>query len=151
MSKTTVDGLKEAKGNWGMPDLDPGWYTVQLNAPKVEEKESAKGTGTNYSFMAQIIDTTDQTEEQSSGMDPIGQNVFLNIYLMNEDHESYEKWSSIGKGQLKDLINKCDVPLKGNSFENEDFAGCTLMVKMGKRKDGNGMEVKEIAEDPEKK
>lgn len=148
MAKVTVNGIKDNPGTWGMPLLDPGWYVVQLNVPKIEEKESEKGTGTNYSFMSKVIDTVGSTEEQSTGMEPLDQTIFLNIYLMNEDHQSYDKWHQIGEGQLKKLLDVCDIPLKGNSFDPEDFADKTLKVKVKHTKEGR-LEVVEIDRDPE--
>ncbi len=148
MGKVTVDGIKDAAGMWGMPPLDPGWYVLQLKAPKIEEKESEKGTGTNYSFMGNVIGTDDKTEEQSSGMDPLGQTIFLNVYLMNEDHQSFEKYHYIGENQLKKLLDICDVPLKGNTFDPEEFADRTLMVKVAHDKRNDSVKIVDIARDP---
>lgn len=148
MAKVTVNGIKDADGMWGMPPLDPGWYVIQLNAPKVEKKESPKGTGTNYSFMGKVIGTDAQTEEQKTGMDPLGQTIFLNVYLMDEDHQSYEQYHYIGENQLKKLLDVCDVPLKGNSFDLDDFADRTLMVKVAPDKDRGGVKVVDIDRDP---
>lgn len=129
MAMVKVPGLAKSEGMKGgafTPYVD-GEYALEITAADTEEKTSDKGTGTSFKFSFAILEGPDQED----GKSPDGRKFTHFIYIMNEDHNSYEEWGHIGVDELESLRMAANVAKKGNAIDPQDFVGQKVRALLG--------------------
>lgn len=141
MPKMTVDGLHESSGEQGFPALDPGTYRVEINNVNPEEGENDKGSYVRWNFETTVIEGPDQDRDGSA---PDGKKIFHNIFILNPDHQSYEKAFTLGLNQLKAMANAAGVKVSSSGgINSDDFIGKEVLFKLSKR-EYDGEEVNDV-------
>ena len=124
-----VPGFKGSKGMTGFL-IPAGRYLFEINSVTLEEKKNDKGSGTSWNFKLGIKDGPEENKSPA---------YTHRVYIMNDDHESFEQHGHIGVDELKSMAMAAGVidDIKGESIDPEVFVGAKLVgvVSVGKRKD----------------
>jgi hypothetical protein len=130
MATVKVPGLDKSKGMSGgdfVPYVE-GEYGMECVSVKIEDKESDKGTGQSWEFKFTILEGPDQADGKAAD----GRKFTRFIYLMNDDHQSFEEWGHIGVDELESLRIACGVDKKGSSIDPQAFVGekCRAVLRV---------------------
>lgn len=125
MGKVKIPGLAKSKGMEGFTPWDPGDYTVEVLS--VEAKPSDKSAGTSYRQKFTIIDGPDQENGRAVEGKPLNNSIFI----MDEEHPSFEQWGSLGVGEFKSFLDACNIKVSSSdSIDPESLVGSQLVVRV---------------------
>lgn len=129
MAKRQVAGLGKSKGRTAPAPPDPGDYLVEVTKAEDKDHDNGPGFGWFYRGTYQVLDGP----EQQDGRDPTALKIYDNIFVMGEDHPSYDDWGQIGADTLADLQKAAGVKKKSDAFDPEEIFGKTFWVRIDHR------------------
>ena len=146
MGKYKISNLRKSYKDGGSKPpkffVEEGDYCLEAGTCDVIEKDD----GVNFNFIMIIKDGPDQQDGSSFK----GKKLYHNIFIMSEEHDSFEQWGTIGPEQLADMFISFEIepPKSDTAFNPEIFLGeqawAHLKVKTFTKKDkseGKGNEV----------
>lgn len=108
------------------PVLAPGRYTVEFRGMEVHDKDAGK----SLQFRFGVIEDLDEKNDR-----PVAGNEFSEfIFLMDENHGSYEQWGHLGVGDLKFMLEGLGVEIESNGdFDVEEMVSEQYTVNIAVR------------------
>lgn len=125
MGKVKIPGLAKSKGMGGFTPYDPGDYAVEIVGTEIVP--SKKSSGNSYRVKYTIL----EGPEQEDGRAVEGKPLTYSIFIMDEEHPSFEQYGSIGVGELKSLCDAAGLKISSSdTFDFGDLVGSQLVVRL---------------------